>query len=113
MNAIGTKQQDRSERAGTVLLDNLTQDIQDLLERNAGSDHLEKALFTAEQRLPSLALGDVYGSANVTIDFARLPSGRSAHTLDMLNGAVRKRDSKFHLESPFLPNCFIETSLNK
>jgi hypothetical protein len=33
VKAIGTKQQDRSERAAALLLDNQTQDIQDLLER--------------------------------------------------------------------------------
>ena len=37
----------------------------------------------------------------------------SAHTLDMLNRAIRKRDSKFHVKTAFLANCFIETLLNK
>src|SRR6267143_2682417 len=56
MKTIGAKQQNRSKRPATELFDNQTQDIEDLLERNAGGDHLEKALFTREQRLPSLAL---------------------------------------------------------
>src|ERR1700682_5678687 len=56
MKTIGAKQQHRSKRAATELFDNQTQDIEDLLERNAGGDHLEKALFTREQRLTSLAL---------------------------------------------------------
>ena len=98
---------------GTVLLDNQTQGIQDLLQRNAGGDHLEKTLFTDEQRLSSLALGDVYRGADIMIDFARLLDDGSAHSLDMLNRSVRKRDSKFQVESPFLANCFIETSFNK
>src|SRR5439155_5283120 len=59
MKAIGIKQQDRSERAAAKLLDNQTQGIQNLLERNAGRDHLEKMLFTGEQRLRSFALTDV------------------------------------------------------
>ena len=113
MNAIGTKQQNRSERAGTVLFDNLTQNIQDVLERSTGGDHLEKTLFTGEQRLSSLALCDVYGGANITIDIARLPEDGSAHPLDMLDRSVRKRDSKFDVKSPFFLNCLIETSLNK
>src|SRR5437870_13867394 len=97
MKTIGTKQQNGSKRAGTVLLDNQTQDIQNLLERDAGGDHLEKTLFAAEQRLSSLALGNVYRGSNITIDFARLAYDRSAHTLDMLYRSVRKRDSKFHV----------------
>jgi hypothetical protein len=47
------------------------------------------------------------------MDFARLLYDGSAYSLHMLNGSVRKRDSKFQVESPFLFNCFIETSLNK
>src|SRR5882762_2778535 len=113
MKTIRTKQQNRSKRTGTVLLDNQTQDIQDLLERNARGDHLEKTLFTSKQRLSSLALADVYRGPGITIDFARLPKNNSAHTMDMLNRSVRKRDSKFDVESPFLLNCLIETSLNK
>ena len=113
MQTIGTKQQNRSKRAAAVLLDNQTQDVQDLLERNAGGDHLEKALFTGEQRFSSLALGDVYRGTGITMDFAGLPDDRSAHTLDVLNRSVRKRDSKFHVKTAFLANCFIETSLNK
>src|SRR5438874_5423284 len=98
MNAIGTKQQNRSERAGTVLFDNLTQDIQDLLERNAGGDHLEKTLFTSEQGLSPLALADVHCSPDVTIDFARGPEGGSAYSLDMLNSSVRKREPEFQVK---------------
>ena len=113
MKTIGTKQQNRSKRAGTVLLDNQTHDVQDLAERNASGDHLEKMLFTGEQRLSSLALRDVYGGANITIDIARLPEDGSAHPLDMLDRSVRKRDSKFDVKSPFFLNCLIETSLNK
>src|SRR6266446_3391474 len=59
MKTIGIKQQDRGERAAAKLLDNQTQGIHNLLERNAGRDHLEKALFTGEQRLRSLALTDI------------------------------------------------------
>src|SRR6476659_7224115 len=46
MKTIGPKQQDRSERAAALLLDNQTQDIQDLLERSAGRDHLEKPFLS-------------------------------------------------------------------
>ena len=98
---------------GTLLLDSLTQGVQDLLQRNAGGDHFEKTFFTSEQRLSLLAPSNIYGGANVTMDFAILPEDGSAHSLDMLNGSVRKRDPKFDVESPFLLNCFIETSLNK
>src|SRR5438034_11616145 len=59
MTTIGIKQQDRSERATAKLLDNQTQGIQNLLEDNAGRDHLEKMLFPGEQRLRSLALADI------------------------------------------------------
>ena len=59
MNTTRTKQQNGSKRAGTVLLDNQTQGIQNLLERNAGRDHLEKALFAGKQRLRLLALADI------------------------------------------------------
>src|SRR5438552_13176598 len=59
MKAVGIKQQDRSKSAAAKLLDNPTQGIQNLLERNAGRDHLEKMLFTGEQRLRSLALTDI------------------------------------------------------
>src|SRR5207249_5293644 len=72
MKTIGTKQQNRSKRLRTVILDDLTQDIQDFVERNAGGDHLEETLFTREQCFASLALGNVYGGTNITIDFARL-----------------------------------------
>src|SRR6266480_1458956 len=58
-------------------------------------------------RLGPLALGDVYGGANITFDFPRLPSDRSAHTLDMLNRSVPKGDSKFDVKTAFLANCFI------
>ena len=113
MNAIGTKQQDRGERARTVLFNYLTQDIQNLLQRSAGRDHPEETLFTDEQGLSSLALGDVNRGAGIIMDFAGLLHDGSAHALDMLNRSVRKRDSKFQVKSPFLFNCFIETSLNK
>src|SRR6266850_828697 len=73
MKTIGTKQQDRSKRVAAVILDNQTQDIQDLLERNAGGDHLEKTLFTTKQRLSSLALADVYRGPGVTIDLPGEP----------------------------------------
>src|SRR6266404_5739549 len=113
MKAIGTKQQNRSKRAATVIFDNAAQGIQDLFQRNAGGDHFEKTLFTGKQRLPSLALGDVYRSPSITIDVPRLPYDRSAHTLDMLNRSVRQRDSKFQIKPPFLADGFIKTSLNK
>ena len=113
MNAIGTKQQNRSERAGTVLFDNLTQNIQDVLERSTGGDHLEKTLFTSEQGLSPLALADVYRGTGITIDFARGPEAGSADFLDVLNRSVRKRDSEFNVKTGSLTNCFIETSLNK
>src|SRR5438874_12651372 len=67
VNTSRVKQQDRTERAATVIFDNHAQRTQDLLERNAGGDHLEKALFPGEQRLPSLALSDVYCGTNITI----------------------------------------------
>src|SRR5437867_12898390 len=101
MKTIGTEQQNRSKRAGTVLLDNHTQDIQDLLERNAGGDHLEKALFADEQCLPSLALSDVYRGTNITTDFARLIEDGSADNLNVLNRSSRKRESNFHDEFHF------------
>ena len=66
MKTIGTKQQNRSERAGTVLFDNLTQDIQDVLERNTGGDHFEKTLFTSEQGFSPLALADVNRGTGIT-----------------------------------------------
>src|SRR5205823_9520370 len=113
MNAIGTKQQNRSERAGTVVFDNLTQDIQDMLERNTGGDHLQKTLFTSEQGFSPLALADVYRGARKTIDFARRSEGRSAYSLDMLNRSVRKRESEFQIETSAFMNCFIELLLNK
>ena len=113
MKTIDTKQQNRSKRTRTIRLDNQTQVIQNLLKRNAGRDHFEKTLFTSEQRLSSLSPSNIYGGANVTMDFARLPEDGSAHPLDMLNRSVRQRDPKFDVESPFLLNCFIETSLNK
>src|SRR6266550_8917295 len=113
MTTIGTKQQNRSKRLRTVILDDQTQDIQDFVERNAGGDHLEETLFTREQCLASLALADVYGGTGITIDFARLLVDGSAHSVDMLNGSVRKRDSKFDVKIASLANCFVETSLNK
>src|SRR6266567_5696 len=113
MKTIGTKQQNRSKRAAAVLFDNHAQAIQDLIECNAGCDHFEKTLFPGEERLPSLALANVYRGPDITIDLAGLLDHGPAHTLNMLNRSVRKRDSKFHVESSFLPNCFIETSLNK
>src|SRR5438105_12763599 len=113
MKTIGTKQQNGSKRAGTVLLDNQTQDIQDLVERDAGGDHFEKTLFTGEQRLSSLALADVYRGSNIMIDFARRPEGGSAQALDVLDRSVRKRDSKFQVKTASLAHCFSEISLNK
>src|SRR3954454_9971530 len=113
MDTIGTKQQNRSQRAAAVLFDDLTETIQDLLERDAGGDHFKKTLFTSEQRLPSLALANVYRGPDVTIDFAGLPDDGPAHTLNMLNRSVRQRDPKFEVKIPFLADCFIEASLNK
>src|SRR5256885_9852830 len=60
MKTIGTQQSNRSQGGGPVLLDNLTQDVQDLLQRNAGGDHFEKMLFTSAQRLSSLAPSNIY-----------------------------------------------------
>src|SRR6266403_1120102 len=113
MKTVGTKQQNRSKRTGAVLLDNHAQRIQDLPKWNASRDDLEKTLFTSEQGLSSLALADIYRGSGITIDFARFAEGRSAYPLHMLNRSVRKRDSKFDVESLFLLNCFIEASLNK
>ncbi len=99
MKTIWTKQQNRSERAAAVLLDNHAEAIQNFVEGNARGDHLKKTLFTGEQRLPSLALADVYGRTGITIDFARCTEVGASHTLDMLNRSVRQRDSKFDIKS--------------
>ena len=112
MTTIGTKQQNRSKRAATVLLDNQTQGIQNLFECDASGDHFEKTLFTGEQRFPSLALANVYRGSSVMIDLAGLAEDRSSHPLDMLNRSVRKRDSKFHVKAAFFANCSIEILLN-
>src|SRR5438270_168489 len=113
METIGTKQQDRSKRAASVLFDNHAQGIQNFLECNAGSDHFEKTLFAGEQRLPSLALANIYGGPDITVDLAGLPDHGPAHTLNLLNRSVGKRDPKFEVKISFLANCFLETSLNK
>src|SRR6267378_3430598 len=113
MKTIETKQQNRSKRSAAVLFDGHAQAIQDFLERNAGGDHFEKALFTSEQRLSSFALADVYRGTGIIIDFTRRPEGGPPHTLDMLNGSVRKRDSKFDVKTISLANGFIEASFNK
>src|SRR2546423_1766359 len=113
MSAIRAKQQNRSERAATVIFDNHAQRIQNLFQGNAGGYHLEKTLFTREQCFASLALGNVYGGTNITVDFARFPENGSAHTLDMLNRAVGNRESKFHVKTALLANCFLKISLNK
>src|SRR5256886_7710462 len=112
MTTIGTKQQNRSKRVRTVILDDYTQDIQDFVERNAGGDHLKETLFTREQCLASLALGNVYGGTDITIDFARFFDDGSSHPLDMLNRPVGKRDPKFHVKGAFFPNCCIEILLD-
>src|SRR6266403_157070 len=113
MSAIRAKQQNRSERAATVIFDNHAQRIQNLFQGNAGGDHLEETLFTREQCFASLALGNVYGGTNITVDFAGSPENGSTHTLDMLDRSVRKRDSKFHVKAAFFPNGFLKISLNK
>src|ERR1700704_2154351 len=113
MSAIRAKQQNRSERAATVIFDNHAQRIQNLLERDSRRDHFQKTLFPGEQRLPPLALGDVDRSTSITFDFAGSPESRSPHTLDMLNRFVRKRESKFQIKATSLTNGLIETSLNK
>src|SRR5437588_8568153 len=113
MNAIGAKQQNRSKRTAAVLFDNHAQAIQDLIECNAGCDHFEKTLFPGEERLPSLALANVYRGPNITIDLAGLPDDGSAHTLDMLNRSIRKRDPKLDVKTASRANCFVETPLNK
>src|SRR5437867_10556859 len=69
MTTIGTKQQNRSKRVRTVILDDQTQDIQDFVERKAGGDHIEETLLTREQCVASLALGNVYGGNGRTFDF--------------------------------------------
>ena len=113
MNAIGTKQQNRSERAATVIFDNAAQGIQDLFQGNAGSHHLEKTLFTGEQGLPSLAFADVYGGTGIAINMARCTEVGAPHPLDMLNRSVGKRDSKLQVKTAFVPNGFIETSFDE
>src|SRR3954454_14230385 len=70
METIGTKQQNRSQRAAAVLFDDHAETIQDLLERDAGGNHFKETLFTAEQRLPPLALANVYRCPDITIDLA-------------------------------------------
>src|SRR5207302_290266 len=110
---IRAKQQNRCKRAATVLFDNHAQGIQDLLECNAGCDHFEKTLFTGEQRLSTLALGDVYRGTDIVIDLAGLVDHGPAHAMNMLNRSVRQRDSEFQVKTAFLANGFIETSLNK
>src|SRR5437588_5877293 len=89
MKTVGTKQQNRSQRAAAVLFDDHTETIQYLLEGNAGGDHFKKTLFSAEQRLPPLALANVYRGPDITIDLAGLPDHGPAHTLNMLNRSVR------------------------
>src|ERR1700704_399419 len=98
MSAIRAKQQNRSERAATVIFDYHAQRIQNLLERDSRRDHFQKTLFPGEQRLPALALADVDLSTSKTFDFAGSPDSRSPHTLDMLYGSVHKRQSKFDVE---------------
>src|SRR5947208_16450569 len=71
MTTIGTKQQNRSKRLRTVILDDQTQDIQGFVERNAGGDHLEETLFSSEQCSASLVPGDVYGGTDITAGLAR------------------------------------------
>src|SRR6476660_5489970 len=95
MKTIGAKQQNRSKRVGTVPLNNQTQGIQDLLQRNAGRDHLEKTLFTREQRLSSLTLANIYRGSDETVHVARIAEDGSAHPLHMFNRSVPKSDSKF------------------
>src|SRR6266403_1148171 len=113
MSAIRAKQQNRSERATTVIFNNHAQRIQNLLERDSRRDHFQKTLFPGEQRLRALALADVDRSASITFDFAGSPESRSPHPLDMLNGSVRKRQSKFDIETASLANRFLKTSFNK
>src|SRR6478672_1084621 len=112
MKTIGAKQQNRSKRIGTVLLNNQTQGIQDLLQRNAGGDHLEQTVFTREQRLPSLALANIYRGPRVMIDLPRLTGHGSSHPLDVLDGSVRKSDSKFHVKAALFANCSVEILFN-
>src|SRR6476660_778176 len=112
MKTIGAKQQNRSKRIGTVLLNNQTQGIQDFLQRNAGRDHLEQTLFTREQRLSSLTLADIYRGPRVMIDLPRLAEHGLSHALDMLNRSVRKSDSKFHVKAALFANCSVEILFN-
>src|SRR5205823_13805179 len=102
MNAIGTKQQNRSKRAAAVLFDNHAQAIQDLIECNAGCDHFEKTLFPGEERLPSLALANIYRGSDITIDLAGFPDHGPAHTLNMLNRSVRSCDPKLEVKISYL-----------
>jgi hypothetical protein len=62
MKTIGTKQQNRGKRAAAVLFDDQTQRIQNVLERHAGSDHLENTLLTREQCFAPLTFGHVIAS---------------------------------------------------
>src|SRR5438445_942391 len=112
MTTIRTKQQNRSKRLRTVILDDQTQDIQDFVERNAGGDHLEETLFTREQCFASLALGNVYCGTNITIDFAKLTDDGSAHALDVLDRAVGQCGSKLHVKTALLANRCIEILLD-
>src|SRR5436305_15049816 len=108
MTTIGTKQQNRSKRLRTVILDDQTQDIQDFVERNAGGDHLEETLFAREQCVASLALGNVYGGTNITIDVARFLDDGAANPSDTHDRDVRKRDSKSHVKTALLSTNFLK-----
>ena len=65
MLTIGTKQQNRSERARPLLFDHSAQDIEDASQWHACRDHLEQPFLTGEQCLGPFALGYVPNRANV------------------------------------------------
>src|SRR5207253_6618349 len=84
MNAIGVKQQDRSERAAPLLFDHPAQDIENAGKRDAGRDHFEKAFLTGKQRLRSFPFRHLRNRSHVFADLSRFIFHRMSQTSNCL-----------------------------
>src|SRR5205807_7654576 len=73
--------------------------------RNTGGDHLEKTLFTGEQRFRALAVGDVDHGTDEFNQIARRTENRMSSAVNVSDLPTRMHDSVFNFNVSLLADC--------
>ena len=92
MQTVRTEQQDRSKHAAAITFNYRTQRIQNLIERNTGGDHFQKALLAVKQCLTALLFRHIDGRADVFDDLARFIENWVADSVNVFHRAVGQDD---------------------